>query len=244
MSAKIQFRRDTSTNWQNENPILSNGEIGLDTTNKKIKIGNGVDTWNNLVYYPDIASQADAEAGTDQNKLMTPLRTAEAIASLAPDPEIASTAEAEAGVINDKFMTPLRTKEAIIELSPPPVIADQTQAEEGTNNETFMTPLRTAQAISSIVNFDTLSSTLTSANWTGSSEPYTQVINVSGIENTDNIFVDLDFSGITVADDIKAVRDSWTLVYFAETGSGTITFKALDIPQYDIPLQIRRGNNG
>lgn len=35
---------------------------------------------------PDIASQAEAEAGTASNKLMTPLRTAQAIAALAPDP--------------------------------------------------------------------------------------------------------------------------------------------------------------
>ena len=47
---------------------------------------------------------------------MTPLRTSEAIAELAPTPEIATKEEAEAGSINDKFMTPLRTSEAIAEL--------------------------------------------------------------------------------------------------------------------------------
>jgi hypothetical protein len=48
---------------------------------------------------------------------MSPLRTAEAIAELAPTPVIATKEEAEAGSINNKFMTPLRTAEAIAELS-------------------------------------------------------------------------------------------------------------------------------
>jgi hypothetical protein len=59
------------------------------------------------------ASQADAEAGTDNVGYMTALRTKQAID--ANTPEIASQADAEAGVNNTKFMTPLRTKQAIDE---------------------------------------------------------------------------------------------------------------------------------
>jgi hypothetical protein len=46
MAVKLQFRRDTAANWESENPILSEGELGLDTTNQRFKIGNGTDTWN------------------------------------------------------------------------------------------------------------------------------------------------------------------------------------------------------
>jgi len=76
MAVKIQFRRDTQTNWENTNPVLSQGEVGLDLTNDKFKIGNGIDAWNSLDYafISDLASQAEAEAGTDNEKLMTPLR--------------------------------------------------------------------------------------------------------------------------------------------------------------------------
>jgi hypothetical protein len=45
-----------------------------------------------------LASQAEAEAGTDNTTLMTPLRTAEAIAALAPAPTSAQVGTATAGL--------------------------------------------------------------------------------------------------------------------------------------------------
>jgi hypothetical protein len=53
MANKIQLRRDTVSNWQSTNPILSQGEIGIDLTNNKIKIGNGSLPWNSLPYFDD-----------------------------------------------------------------------------------------------------------------------------------------------------------------------------------------------
>ena len=46
----IRIRRDNETNWNSENPTLGVGEIGYDTTNKKLKVGNGTDTWTTLSY--------------------------------------------------------------------------------------------------------------------------------------------------------------------------------------------------
>jgi len=51
MANKIQIRRDTTTNWTAVNPILSEGELGLDTTLDKIKIGNGTSTWSALSFF-------------------------------------------------------------------------------------------------------------------------------------------------------------------------------------------------
>ena len=48
MAVKLQFRRDTAANWESENPILSEGELGLDLTNERFKIGDGVTAWNSL----------------------------------------------------------------------------------------------------------------------------------------------------------------------------------------------------
>jgi hypothetical protein len=46
MTAKIQVRRDTTTNWNaGTPPQLDVGEIGLDTTLKQIKIGDGSSDW-------------------------------------------------------------------------------------------------------------------------------------------------------------------------------------------------------
>jgi hypothetical protein len=53
MANKIQLRRDTATAWTAANPVLAQGEIGLDLTNRKIKIGDGATAWNTLTYWDD-----------------------------------------------------------------------------------------------------------------------------------------------------------------------------------------------
>jgi len=53
MANKIQLRRDTAINWSSSNPTLSAGEVGVDLTNKKIKIGDGATRWNSLEYWDD-----------------------------------------------------------------------------------------------------------------------------------------------------------------------------------------------
>lgn len=46
----IRIRRDTASNWNQKNPILKLGEPGLETDTRKLKFGDGVSTWNNLLY--------------------------------------------------------------------------------------------------------------------------------------------------------------------------------------------------
>ena len=50
MSDRVQFRRDTKARWAEVNPILMEGEIGLETDTNNIKMGDGVHTWNELEY--------------------------------------------------------------------------------------------------------------------------------------------------------------------------------------------------
>ena len=45
MANRIQLRRDTAQNWANNNPVLFEGEIGIETDTRKIKIGNGTSAW-------------------------------------------------------------------------------------------------------------------------------------------------------------------------------------------------------
>ena len=99
-----------------------------------------------------IASQNEAETGTDNVRMMSPLRVKQAILKLAPKPAIASQAEAETGTDNVRMMSPLRVKQAILKLAPKPAIASQAEAEAGTDNAKHMTPLRTKQAIEAFDN--------------------------------------------------------------------------------------------
>lgn len=47
---RIQIRRDIALNWSTQNPVLLQGEVGYDMTNKNLKIGDGIKPWNELEY--------------------------------------------------------------------------------------------------------------------------------------------------------------------------------------------------
>lgn len=50
MPARILLRRDTSANWETNNPILSLGEPGVETDTLRVKLGDGVSNWQTLDY--------------------------------------------------------------------------------------------------------------------------------------------------------------------------------------------------
>lgn len=50
MAVRIQFRRGTAAEWSAANPVLAAGELGYETDTAKFKLGNGTDTWDDLVY--------------------------------------------------------------------------------------------------------------------------------------------------------------------------------------------------
>lgn len=54
------MRRASASSWSTNNPVLANGELGIDLTTYLTKIGNGVDPWNDLNY----ASSGQQTVGT------------------------------------------------------------------------------------------------------------------------------------------------------------------------------------
>ena len=46
----FQIRHSTATNWTTRNPVLAQGEFGLETNTFLIKVGDGVRNWINLPY--------------------------------------------------------------------------------------------------------------------------------------------------------------------------------------------------
>ena len=50
MANKIQFRRDTASNWTSANPTLSSGEFGFESDTNRFKIGDGSTAWSSLGY--------------------------------------------------------------------------------------------------------------------------------------------------------------------------------------------------
>lgn len=51
MAVLFQFRRDTAANWTSTDPVLAQGEIGLEIDSNNIKVGDGVTAWTSLVYF-------------------------------------------------------------------------------------------------------------------------------------------------------------------------------------------------
>jgi hypothetical protein len=63
MPVQVQLRRGTTTQWSTANPTLAAGELGVDTTLTKFKVGNGSTAWNSLGY-STITFQGAYGAGT------------------------------------------------------------------------------------------------------------------------------------------------------------------------------------
>lgn len=142
-------------------------------TARQISTGSGLTGGGNLssnrTLSLDYASQAEAEAGVENTKAMTPLRVKQAIAALQDDvatvvnsgtaitsspvtggytinANISSQSAAENGTVENTLMTPQRVHQAITARM---VYASQAEAEAGADNGKLMTPLRVKQAIDS-----------------------------------------------------------------------------------------------
>jgi hypothetical protein len=109
---------------------------GRTITAAGLATGGGDLTENRTITVP-VASQAEAEAGSINDKAMTPLRTAQAVAAQRP---LATQGEAETGTNNTAALTPLRGAQQTTAR-----LASQAEAETGTDNTKLLTPLRAAQ---------------------------------------------------------------------------------------------------
>ena len=56
----IKLRRGTAAQWTSSNPILADGEVGLETDTRKFKVGNGSGKWTSLSYWGSAGGGASA----------------------------------------------------------------------------------------------------------------------------------------------------------------------------------------
>lgn len=50
MPIHIQLRRGTASRWESANPVLAQGELGVELDTGKFKLGDGVRNWSDLPY--------------------------------------------------------------------------------------------------------------------------------------------------------------------------------------------------
>jgi hypothetical protein len=70
MAMRIQFRRGTASQWASANPVLADGELGLETDTLKFKIGNGSSTWSSLSYSSLPSTSVDASTATTKGDIL------------------------------------------------------------------------------------------------------------------------------------------------------------------------------
>ncbi len=68
-NVRFQARRDDSTVWAVNNPVLLPGEFGLETDTGYLKIGDGVHAWNTLPYVSSGGSGSGSGAYSQRTKL-------------------------------------------------------------------------------------------------------------------------------------------------------------------------------
>ena len=64
MAVQIQLRNDTAANWTTANPILAQGERGVESDTGKVKLGDGSTAWNSLGYAPLTGTPDEIDGGT------------------------------------------------------------------------------------------------------------------------------------------------------------------------------------
>jgi len=222
LSAYIDDVRRADSNLQNGivtwDALTDEVKEAIRPTGNLVSVENIFDSLSiNGILVPDInpeafATQVEAAAGVANDRLMTPLRTAQALSALRA---FATQAQAEAGTNATTVLSPLRGSEMLDTLR---AFATQAQAEAGTDAATVLSPLRGADQVRALRRAVTGSGTLT---WgaIGAAASATQAVAVSGAVVGDRVTVGLPASGI----DAGILPTAWV------SSAGTITVRLTNI---------------
>lgn len=118
--ARIQMRRDTSAAWATSNPVLGEGEMGLDVTVMRIKVGDGSTPWSGLPFAVLPGEKGDPGAKGDPGPQGLPGMNAvpadEAVATYAATPGSATNTALSATFVQFRAFdgTPVSTGSVVV----------------------------------------------------------------------------------------------------------------------------------
>lgn len=130
----LQIRHDTSSNWIIRNPVLAQGEYGLETNTFLIKVGDGVSDWEHLPYLNKLDASyfkwnSDGTI-TFSDSFMNTIQALEAAAGQAitnlvvTEPPVNDTDVPNKKYVDDAIAAAGHLKRAIVEQLPAAEIAD------------------------------------------------------------------------------------------------------------------------
>ena len=151
--ATMQIRHDIAENWTTRNPVLAQGEYGLESDTFLIKVGDGVRTWDNLPYLNKLDESYfqlnDDGTITFSDEFMQTIATLEAAAGQAitnltiTDPPVNDTDVPNKKYVDDAIEAAGHLKRAIVAELPSSLVADPNTlymvlAQSGDHYEEYM----------------------------------------------------------------------------------------------------------
>ena len=153
VQATLRIRRDTASNWSTRNPVLDEGEFGIESNTSLIKVGDGVRNWNNLPYLnkldTDYFKMEQDGTITISDSFAETVGTLEALAGEAidhltiTDPPVNDTDAANKKYVDDAIAAAHHLKRAIVQQLPNAADADpdilyMVLAQSGDHYEEYM----------------------------------------------------------------------------------------------------------
>lgn len=149
----LQIRHDTASNWLTRNPVLAQGEYGLESNTFLIKVGDGVRDWEHLPYLNKLNAtyfkQLEDGSLTFSDSFLNTIQTLEAAAGQAitnltiTDPPVNDTDVPNKKYVDDAILNAGHLKRAVVTTLPDAASADENTlymmlADSGDHYEEYM----------------------------------------------------------------------------------------------------------
>ena len=262
-NTRIKFKRDTSSNWTNKNPIILNGEIILvdtDSGELRAKVGDGVKSYTQLPFSDEVIRNLVTEHNVSETAHEN-MGWITSDSGLPSEPALIN-ADTLGGIPADEYAMITEVPSELSQLSSDSAHRTVTDSEKNTWNNKVDKLIPSLAGNIALLNssgnlqdsgkgindFGTQISvqtiTLTTSGWTqGSDDRYYQTKSVSGVtSSTPVVWVDCDLS-TSDADAKVEILTAWAGPSANEVkqGSGTLTFYSYEVPTINIPVNVGVG---
>ena len=210
MANRIQVRRGTTSQWNTYDPILSEGEIGYNSTLGSFKIGDGESDWSELDYYQAAADITPNEIGAIAS---TEKGAADGVAALDSNKNVITALSVVfEGATANNFETLLTVTEPESDITLSLPNATDTLVGRATTdtltNKTLTSPVVGTSLTTASTSFDLLNTTATTVNFAGAASTLSIGAATSTTTINDSLIVtgNLTVNGTTTTIDTQTLQ--------------------------------------
>jgi hypothetical protein len=209
VSVRIQMRRGTTSEWNDADPILNEGEIGYNSTLYSFKMGDGETVWSELDYYQAAADITPNEIGAIAS---TEKNAADGVAGLDGNKNVITALSVvfEGATAND-FETLLTVTEPASDITLSLPNSTDTLVGRATTdtltNKTLTSPVVGTSLTTASTSFDLLNTTATTVNFAGAAS----TLSIGAVTSTTTINDSLVVTGNLTVNGTTTTIDTQTL---------------------------------